>query len=59
MGLLGLGKGIGTLLIGIVEGDAEMIAKGAKKTAVNAVTTTAQIVAREVWDKAHTDDDED
>lgn len=59
MGLLGLGKGLLKVAGGIVTGDSDMLVSGLKKTAVNAVTTTAQIVAKEVWEKAHTDDDDD
>ena len=40
-------------------GDGEMIVSGLKKTAINAATTTAQIAAKEFWEKAHTDDDDD
>ncbi len=59
MGLLGLGKGVGKIVIGLATGDGEMIISGAKKTVINAVTTTAQMCAGELIDKAHTDDDDD
>lgn len=58
MGLFGLGKGLVKIAGGIITGDGEMLVSGLKKTAVNAVTTTVQIVGREVWEKAHTDDDD-
>lgn len=59
MGLLGIGKGLVKTLGGVVTGDEEMIVKGLKKIAINTVTTGAQILANEVWDKAHEDDDDD
>lgn len=59
MGLFGLGKGIAKVVGGIVTGDGEMIVSGLKKTAINAATTTTQIAAKEFWEKAHTDDDDD
>lgn len=58
MGLFGLGKGIAKIVGGVVTGDSEMLISGLKKTGINAVTTSIQIVANEVWEKAHTDDDE-
>lgn len=59
MGLFGLGKGIGKIVMGIATGDGEMIVSGVKKTVVNTVTTAVQIASKEVWEKAHTDDEED
>lgn len=57
MGLWGLGKGIGKTLIGVLTADGEMIVKGVKKTAINAVTTVAQAIACSVMEHAHEDDD--
>ena len=59
MGLFGLGKGIVKIATGLVTGDGEMIISGAKKTVINAVTTTAQMCVGELMGKAHTDDDAD
>lgn len=59
MGLFGLGKGLVKFATGLATGDGEMIISGAKKTIINIVTTTVQMCAGEMLDKAHTDDDED
>ena len=59
MGLWGIGKGLAKIAIGTVTADGEMVVSGFKKTAINVVTTSVQIVANEVWEKAHTDDDDD
>lgn len=58
MGLWGLAKGLGKVAGGIITGDGEMIVSGLKKTAINTATTAVQIATNEVWEKAHTDDDE-
>lgn len=58
MGLFGLGKGIVTVVGGIVTGDYEKIVSGLKRTVINEPTTIAQIAAKEFWEKAHTDDDD-
>lgn len=59
MGLLGLGKGIAKTIGGIVTGDSEMLVKGIKKTAINAVTTTISTFSGDVLEKAGEDDDPD
>lgn len=59
MGLLGLGKGIAKTIGGIVTGDSEMVVKGLKKTAINAVTTTISICSGNVHETASEDDDPD
>lgn len=59
MGAFGLGRGIVKTIIGVATGDDEMIVKGLKKTAVNTVTTAADVVAGEFINNAHKDSDED
>lgn len=59
MGAFGLGRGIVKTIIGVATGDGEMIVKGLKKTAVNTVTTAADVVAGEFINNAHKDSDED
>lgn len=59
MGAFGLGRGIVKTIIGVASGDGEMIVKGLKKTAVNTVTTAADVVAGEFINNAHKDSDED
>lgn len=59
MGLFGLGKGIAKTIGGIVTGDSEMVIKGIKKTAINAVTTTASAFAGRIGETAGEDDDTD
>lgn len=60
MGLFGLCKGIVVKIVtGLVIGDGELIISGGKKTVINAVTTTVQMCAGELMNKAHIDDDED
>lgn len=59
MGLLGLGKGIAKTIGGIVTGDGEMLVKGIKKTAINAVTTTISFCSGNVHETAAEDDDPD
>lgn len=59
MGLLGIGKGIFKMAKGVIEGDAEEIILGAKKTVVNTATSVGQAIVGELLEKAHTDDDDD
>ena len=59
MGLLGLGKGIAKTIGGIVTGDSEMLVKGLKKTAINAVTTTVSVFSGDFTETASEDDDTD
>lgn len=59
MGAFGLGHGIAKTVIGVVTGDGEMVVKGLKKTAVNTVTTVADVVAGEFVNNAHKDSDDD
>lgn len=59
MGLFGLGKGIAKTIGGLLTGDGEMLVKGIKKTAINAVTTTVSAFSGDVFDKAGEDDDPD
>lgn len=59
MGAFGLGRGIAKTVIGVVTGDGEMVVKGLKKTAVNTVTTVADVVAGEFVNNAHKDSDDD
>ena len=59
MGAFGLGCGIVKTIIGVATGDGEMIVKGLKKTAVNTVTTAADVVAGEFINNAHKDSDDD
>jgi hypothetical protein len=59
MGAFGLGLGIVKTIGGVVTGDGEMIAKGLKKTAINIVTTTVDIVAGEFINNANKDSDND
>lgn len=59
MGLLGIGKGLFKMAKGVVEGDAEEIILGAKKTVINAATSVGHAIAGELLEKAHTDDDDD
>lgn len=59
MGAFGLGRGIVKTIIGVATGDGEMIVNGLKKTAVNTVTTAADVVAGEFINNAHKDSDED
>ncbi len=59
MGLLGLGKGIAKTIGGIVIGDSEMLVKGIKKTAINAVTTTVSAFSGRIGETAGEDDDPD
>ena len=46
-------------IIGVATGDGEMVAKGLKKTAINTVTTVADVVAGEFINNAHKDSDDD
>ena len=39
MGLWGIGKGIGKIVVGVLEGDASKIVKGVAQTALGTVTT--------------------
>ena len=39
MGLWGIGKGIGKIVVGVLEGDAGKIVKGVAQTALGTVTT--------------------
>lgn len=59
MGLFGLGKGIAKTIGGIVTGDSEMLVKGLKKTAINAVTTTVSAFSGNLGETASEDDDPD
>lgn len=59
MGLLGLGKGIAKTIGGIVTGDSEMLVKGIKKTAINAVTTTVSAFSGRIGETAGEDNDPD
>ena len=59
MGAFGLGRGIVKTIVGVATGDGEMVVKGLKKTAVNTVTTAADVVAGEFINNAHKDSDED
>lgn len=59
MGLFGLGKGIAKTIGGIVTGDSEMLVKGLKKTAINAVTTTVSAFSGNFGETASEDDDPD
>ena len=59
MGAFGLGRGIVKTIIGVATGDGEMIVNGLKKTAVNTVTTAADVVAGEFINNAHKDSDDD
>ena len=51
MGLYGIGKGLFKMAKGVITGDAEEIAKGGKKIAVN-------VIAGEILDRIHTDEDD-
>ena len=59
MGAFGLGRGIVKTIVGVATGDGEMVVKGLKKTAVNTVTTVADVVAGEFINHAHKDSDDD
>jgi hypothetical protein len=59
MGAFGLGRGIVKTIVGVATGDGEMVVKGLKKTAVNTVTTVADVVAGEFINNAHKDSDDD
>lgn len=59
MGAFGLGYGLGKTLMGVISGDGEMIVKGLKKTAVNAVTTVVDVAAGNFIQNAHKDSDDD
>lgn len=59
MGLFGLGKGLVKTTVGIISGDSEMVVKGLKKTAINAVTTTVSVFSGRVGETAGEDDDPD
>lgn len=59
MGLLGLGKGIAKTIGGFVTGDEEMLVKGLKKTAINAVTTTVSTFTGRFGETLGNDDDPD
>ncbi len=59
MGAFGLGRGIVKTIIGVVTGDGEMVVKGIKKTAINTVTTVADVVTGEFINNAHKDSDDD
>ncbi len=59
MGLFGIGKGVFKMAKGVIEGDAEEIILGAQKTVINAAASAGHAIAGELWNKAHTDDDDD
>ncbi len=59
MGLLGIAKGVFKMGKGVIEGDAEEIILGAKKTVINTATSVGHAIAGELLEKAHTDDDDD
>ena len=59
MGAFGLGRGIVKTIVGVATGDGEMVVKGLKKTAVNTVTTVADVVAGEFINNAHKDSYDD
>lgn len=51
MGLLGIGKGVFKIAKGVVEGDAEEIILGAKKTVINAATSVGIAIQENFWKK--------
>ena len=59
MGLLGIAKGVFKMGKEVIEGDAEEIILGAKKTVINIATSVGHAIAGELLEKAHTDDDDD
>lgn len=59
MGLLGLGKEIAKVIEGVMTGDSEALIKGAKKTAINAITTTISAFTGRLGETAGEDDDPD
>lgn len=59
MGFFGLAKGLAKTAGGIITGDSEMLVKGLKKTAINAVTTTVSLCSGNFHETASEDDDPD